>query len=156
MNLRPARAGDLPAIMAIEVDVFPDSAWTVDQMRDELSRDTRWYTVAEDSDALIGYLGLYVVEPDCDLQTIAVSPNAHGRGVGTALLGAAVAHAWSVGCSRMFLEVRADNDAALRLYERTGFVRLGRRSRYYPDGADAVTMRLRRHEVPDLAEAVHA
>ncbi len=56
MNLRPARAGDLPAIMAIEVDVFPDSAWTVDQMRDELSRDTRWYTVAEDSDALIGYL----------------------------------------------------------------------------------------------------
>lgn len=155
MNLRTATLSDLPSMVAVEADVFPTSAWSPTQMRDELQRDTRWYLVAEEGATLLGYVGLYLAPPDCDIQTLAVAGPAHGRGVGTALLDAAVSHAWSVGCTRMFLEVRADNDPALHLYQRAGFVRLGRRSRYYPDGTDAVTMRLRRHEVPELGRAAH-
>lgn len=156
MSVRPAGRADLPAMMTIERDVFPTSAWTEQQMSDELDRigDTRWYAIWESDGVIGGYVGLYLSPPDADVQTIAVAPDRTGAGVGRTLLSTAVEHAWSVGCTRIFLEVRSDNEAALQLYRSAGFVRLGRRSRYYPDGADAITMRLRKHEVPDLQEAV--
>lgn len=156
--IRPAGPDDLPAMMAIEKEVFPGSAWSEEQMSDELARttQTRWYAVSDnDGDGVVtGYVGLYLSPPDADVQTIAVAPGQQGAGVGRALLSAAIDHAWQTGCTRIFLEVRADNEAALALYARSGFVRMGRRNRYYPDGADAITMRLRKHEVPDLQEAV--
>ncbi len=158
MSIRPATPADLSAMMAIERAVFPTTAWTHDQMSDELARmaESRWYAVweVEASGVVGGYVGLYLSPPDADVQTIAVAPELMGAGVGRALLAAGIAHAWAVECTRMFLEVRADNEAAISLYRRAGFVRMGRRSRYYPDGADALTMRLRKHEVPDLQEAV--
>lgn len=155
MKLREATLSDLAAMMDIERSVFPTSAWTEQQMADELRRvgESRWYCVAEAPDGLVGYVGLYVNRPDADVQTIAAARP--GQGIGSVLLRSAVDHAWSAGCTRLFLEVRADNEPALALYSRFGFRRMGRRPRYYPDGGDAVTMRLRRHEVPELGEAVH-
>ncbi|MGB3840666.1 MAG: GNAT family N-acetyltransferase, partial [Rhodanobacter sp.] len=41
------------------------------------------------------------------------------------------------GCDRLRLEVRPDNAAAIRLYERAGFRRFGAYRRYYEDGTDA-------------------
>ena len=158
MIIRPAHEGDLTALLDIENRVFPGTAWSAEQFADELARiaETRWYAVAEVADAVVGYVGLYLSPPDADVQTIAVAAEQQSNGIGRTLLDEAVRHAWDSGCTRLFLEVRADNDAALRLYAAAGFVRLGRRPRYYPDGTDAVTMRLRRHEVPDLTEAVRA
>jgi ribosomal-protein-alanine N-acetyltransferase len=42
----------------------------------------------------------------------------------------------------MFLEVAADNAAALEFYAQAGFVEVGRRPRYYANGADALVLRL--------------
>ena len=156
MTIRDAVPADLPAMMEIERADFPGSAWSEEQFRDEFERipATRWYAVAEESGQVIGYVGLYLNAPDADVQTIAVTPLRQGNGWGRALLAAAVDAAWARGCTRLFLEVRSDNKAALALYGACGFVRMGRRPRYYPDGADAITMRLRKHEVPDLSEAV--
>ncbi|WP_030104439.1 ribosomal protein S18-alanine N-acetyltransferase [Actinoalloteichus caeruleus] len=94
---------------------------------------------------LVGYGGLAVLGRSPDLEaevhTIAVDPAWQGRGVGTALLRSLLAHADSLRAPT-FLEVRTDNDSAIRLYERHGFVRVGLRRRYYqPSGADAYTMR---------------
>ncbi len=157
MIIRRAEAGDLTAMMDIELQVFPGTAWSTEQMADELARtaDTRWYAVAESEGLVVGYVGLYVSTPDADVQTVAVAKSHQGGGVGRRLVAAAIDHAWQVGCARIFLEVRADNEPALTLYATEGFVRMGRRSRYYPDGTDAITMRLRRHEVPDLQESAH-
>jgi ribosomal-protein-alanine N-acetyltransferase len=44
------------------------------------------------------------------------------------------------GATAVFLEVRADNPPAQRMYERFGFERIGVRRRYYDDGTDAFTM----------------
>jgi ribosomal protein S18 acetylase RimI-like enzyme len=41
------------------------------------------------------------------------------------------------GCRRLRLEVRQDNAAAIRLYERRGYRRFAARGTYYEDGADA-------------------
>ncbi|WP_052168922.1 ribosomal protein S18-alanine N-acetyltransferase [Actinoalloteichus spitiensis] len=94
---------------------------------------------------LVGYGGLAVLGRSPDLEaevhTIAVAPAWQGRGVGTALLRSLLAHADNLRAPT-FLEVRTDNDQAIRLYERHGFARVGLRRRYYqPSGADAYTMR---------------
>lgn len=46
------------------------------------------------------------------------------------------------GAESVLLEVRASNEAALRLYDSLGFQRVGLRRRYYADGEDALLMTL--------------
>lgn len=50
-----------------------------------------------------------------------------GRGIGSQLIAATLAHARQNGITRVELEVRADNVNALKLYERAGFVHEGRK-----------------------------
>jgi len=86
------------------------------------------------------------------LYSLVVAPEARGHGVGAALLDAAERGAARRGCVSVRLEVREDNDAALRLYARHGYASVGRVDLYYHDGADAVRMRKRlRGDAPDLA-----
>jgi ribosomal-protein-alanine N-acetyltransferase len=53
----------------------------------------------------------------------------------------ALAAARARGAAAMFLEVAAGNTPALALYAREGFAEVGRRRRYYADGADALVLR---------------
>ena len=83
--------------------------------------------------AHVGSLGMGVVSA------------ARGRGIGSALLRAAVEAAWASGLTRIELSVRADNAKARALYERHGFVTEGLLRRAFRlDGQyfDAVAMAL--------------
>lgn len=141
-TLRPMRWWDLEAVAALEAVLFPVDAWSVGQFWGELARvpETRWYVVAEDDTGVVGYAGLFAVPPDADVQTVAVAPAAQGRGLGERLVRALADEAIRRGCTRLLLEVRADNAPALRLYERLGFARDGLRRSYYAPGVDAVLM----------------
>ena len=57
------------------------------------------------------------------------------------LLTALLDDAEGCGTTHTLLEVRADNARALALYESLGFVPIGQRRRYYPDGGDALILR---------------
>jgi ribosomal protein S18 acetylase RimI-like enzyme len=57
------------------------------------------------------------------IQNIGITPAHRGRGVGTALILAALAGFQQMGLSRVYLEVTAQNDGAVRLYKRLGFRR---------------------------------
>ena len=57
------------------------------------------------------------------VQNLGVTPEHRGRGLGVCLLLAALAGFRSVGLKRAFLEVTAQNEGAIRLYRRLGFVR---------------------------------
>jgi ribosomal protein S18 acetylase RimI-like enzyme len=56
------------------------------------------------------------------IQNLGVVPAHRGRRLGTVLLHRALRGFRKVGLTRAFLEVTADNQAAIRLYERLGFV----------------------------------
>jgi ribosomal protein S18 acetylase RimI-like enzyme len=71
------------------------------------------------------------------LYSIATAPAARGRGIGARLLAAAERAARERGCRALRLEVRVDNAAAIALYERAGYRRIGGYASYYEDGADA-------------------
>jgi ribosomal protein S18 acetylase RimI-like enzyme len=71
------------------------------------------------------------------LYSIAVATSEAGRGVGKRLLDEVEKLAASLGAARLSLEVRADNPAAIRLYERSGYRPIGERADYYEDGMSA-------------------
>jgi ribosomal-protein-alanine N-acetyltransferase len=136
---------DIPAVMEIESELFEDDAWSEGMFWSELAeRSTRRYLV-EDDDAgiLCAYAGLCAYAPhEAYVQTIAVAPDAQRRGIGDTLVTELIAESVRRGCPHLDLEVRADNDPAIRLYERHGFTRIGLRRGYYqPSNADAVVMR---------------
>jgi ribosomal-protein-alanine N-acetyltransferase len=78
---------------------------------------------------------------EAEILTLAVAPAARGRGLGRALLKAAIAQAEALGAAALFLEVGGDNPHALALYASLGFVQVGMRKGYYT-GKDAQVLRL--------------
>jgi ribosomal-protein-alanine N-acetyltransferase len=89
-----------------------------------------------------GFVLVRVVADEAEILTLAVVPALRRSGRGRALLAAAHRIAAAGGASRVFLEVMDGNSAAKTLYESAGYREVGRRSRYYADGADAVLLRL--------------
>jgi ribosomal-protein-alanine N-acetyltransferase len=75
------------------------------------------------------------------VQTIGVAPAHQRNGLGATLLMTLLEDAERRDLDRIGLEVRVDNAAAIALYERFGFARVGLRKRYYqPSGTDALVM----------------
>ena len=143
VTLRPMRWPDIEAVHSIETAVFEVDPWSAEQFWGELAQPTREYVVAEDDGVILGYAGAYLLPPDSDVQTIAVSPTAQGRGLGRALLEELIAIAERHECTQLLLEVRSDNVSAIGMYERFGFESISRRRDYYASGVDALIMRLR-------------
>ncbi|TMR27957.1 ribosomal protein S18-alanine N-acetyltransferase [Actinomadura geliboluensis] len=142
--LRPMTDADLPAVHRLEEALFPEDAWSEEMLRGELSEQprTRHYVVAEEPGGeIVGYAGLAAAGGQADVQTIGVRADRRKDGIGAALLTALLNEAVRRNSEAVFLEVRADNDAAHRLYERFGFVKVGLRKRYYqPSDVDAIVM----------------
>ena len=142
--LRRMRWWDLEDVVALERRLFPDDPWGPAAFWAELARpETRHYVVAYAPGGVVGYAGLMAAGGDADVQTVAVSPAAQGSGVGRLLLTDLLDEAARRRCRDVLLEVRADNEAALALYDRFGFERIAVRRGYYRQGVDAVVMRAR-------------
>jgi ribosomal-protein-alanine N-acetyltransferase len=85
---------------------------------------------------------LFTAAETADVQRIAVRPDWRRRGVGRRLLRALLEEADQRGCREALLEVRADNAAAIAMYEQAGFDVIARRPGYYRGEADALVLRL--------------
>lgn len=133
-------------IAELEHELFASGAWSEQAVRQELDAPARTYLVdIDDADqtTIRGYAGFWYDSEDAELMTIAVDPAYQRQGIAAGLLNALIEQARLQGAGRMLLEVRVDNDPALNLYQRFGFIRMGIRRRYYqPEGIDAYTMAL--------------
>ncbi len=144
MMVRRLTLDDLPAVLELEKLLFPDDAWSEATYRAELTESggTRHYVAIDGDDGRIaGWAGLACAGGQADVLTIGVRPEMQGHGLGARLLTELLDEAAARGCTEVFLDVRADNDRARRLYERFGFTPVGVRKRYYQlSGVDAIVM----------------
>lgn len=87
---------------------------------------------------------IQVIAGEAELLTIATHPNHQRRGLATQVMNAWHSHAISQGAERAFLDVAADNDPAIALYDACGYAPHGRRRGYYKRSAkesiDAIVM----------------
>jgi [ribosomal protein S18]-alanine N-acetyltransferase len=145
LQLRPMTTADLDAVLGLELALFGEEAWSRQMLAGELSQQpaSRYYLIAEDpAGSVVGYAGLLAAGGQADVLTIAVSTARWGQGIGSKLLEELLAEAVRRGCTEVFLEVRADNLRAQRLYQWWGFAGVGLRRGYYqPSGTDAIVMR---------------
>ncbi len=87
-----------------------------------------------------GFALLQCVPPEAELLSVGVDPASRRGGVARALLIRAARELTQGGGGTMFLDVAADNDAALALYRALGFQDMSRRVRYYGGKTDAIVM----------------
>lgn len=134
-------AADLDRLAALHAEAF-DAPWTASDFAGLLETPG---TVAVAAGDLEGFVLLRVTVDEAEILTIAVRPLERRRGVGRRLVEAALAAASARGADSLWLEVAADNTAALSLYEAARFGIVGRRPGYYKraEGGrmDAVMMR---------------
>jgi ribosomal-protein-alanine acetyltransferase len=133
LTLRPARLADLAAIDAIQAASPEAVHWNP---MDYLKHNCR---VADLNSCVAGFLVTREVTPgESEILNIAVDPAERRAGIARRLLTDALARVKGT----WFLEVRASNAAAIRLYESMGFIRAGDRKNYYDEPAeDGIVMR---------------
>ena len=100
--------------------------WTAAEFAALLAEPPVFATLAE-----TGFALGRVVADEAELLTIAVAPDARRNGEGRTLLDRFLRTARARGAETAFLEVAADNAAALALYRWSGFAEAGRRRGYY-------------------------
>jgi ribosomal-protein-alanine N-acetyltransferase len=144
--LRPMQREDLAAVLEIERRSFAQP-WSRAFFDKEMATPFARLVVAiEDGEPrplVVGYTCRWRVTDEVHLLNVAVHPERRGRGLGRFLLEGIIDEAEECGARVIFLEVRAGNVVARRLYRRLGFRDLGIRRAYYGPGQDAIVMELR-------------
>ena len=105
-------------------------AWTQQQFTNAMLMQGMDLFIAGGVDTIAGFALTRSVVDECELLLIAVHPDQRNAGVGQSLLNAIQNNCVSNGISRIFLEMR-ENNSAVSLYRRFGFVITGHRPRYY-------------------------
>lgn len=131
VTVRAGRPEDLPALRAI-LAASPEAA----PRPGDASFDGEQWLSAWAEEQCVGFVSYRVVLGEAEILNLAVAPTHRRQGVASQLLRVLLplADVW-------FLEVRASNEAAQRLYLAQGFQPIGRRKRYYSDGEDALLYR---------------
>ena len=140
---------DIDQVLAIEQASFT-MPWSRNLFLSEFRNPTvSLMLVARSPDSggrIIGYIVCWAVVDELHILDLATEPSWRRKGIARMLVLAAIREGDAVGASRVFLEVRASNQAALLLYEGLGFTRSLIREGYYDMPVeDAVVMSLERN-----------
>jgi ribosomal-protein-alanine N-acetyltransferase len=130
----PSYAG---ALAAIHAACFPPAEqWGEAAIATQLALPGGFGLLHPEGGMVLGRLAA----DEAEILALAVLPARRRAGLGRALLTAAEAHVGAAGARVVFLEVAATNTAARALYAAGGYREIGRRSRYYRDGTDALVL----------------
>lgn len=139
-EIRTARATDVDDLAAIEKAVFASDRISRRSFRLLIERETAEMLVAEYDGHIAGYAVVLFRKGSgvARLYSIATGPFFGGRGIGRLLLERAEEAAFEHGRMMLRLEVREDNARAIRIYEQSGYRKIGRELGYYGDGQTAL------------------
>jgi ribosomal-protein-alanine N-acetyltransferase len=144
-RFEPLTDGRLDEVVAIERLAY-DHPWTRGNFTDSLRAGYQAQLLGADG-IVLGYFVAMKGVDEVHLLNITVAPMHQARGWGRVMLDALALWARGQGAQWLWLEVRASNLRAQRIYEHHGYRRVGERKGYYPAGQgrreDAVVMSLK-------------
>jgi len=142
IHLARMTVGDVPRVHVLETQCFT-LPWDLSSYYHEAVNPANCYLVAWLGTQIIGFGGMWVVEQEAHVVTLAVQPEYRRHGVGRLLMTALLEEAQRRGVIYFTLEVRASNTPAQTLYTSLGFRTIAYRRHYYPDNdEDAAVMAL--------------
>jgi len=139
IGIRRVRIEDIRAITEIEKKSYPDP-WSQNLFERELQIEFSNFFAAIENREIAGYICLWRVSDEGQITNIAVKEKFRRKGLGSRLMKYIIDISYAMKIKKMFLEVRASNYPALKLYEKFGFKKIGVRKKYYPNSDDAVIM----------------
>ena len=144
ITVRRAEERDLDAITLIEARCFEgQDPWSRNAFYNEIveNADRTLYLAAEKDQTVIGYMGVWKILDEGHITNVAVDPDHRRQHIAEKIIEEMIKRTSEEGITSWTLEVRADNEPAIRLYEKMGFREEGVRPGYYEyDGTDALIM----------------
>lgn len=132
-SIRDARISDVSDIALLERLSFP-IPWSRESIRHDIEEnDNAVVLVSETNGTFSGYIDVWFVAGEGQVNNIAVMPEMRGKHVGLRLMNAMMERLSDLNAHCMILEVRESNLTAICLYKKLGFKEEGVRKRYYSD-----------------------
>lgn len=149
ITVRPMTEADLDAVAAIEKENF-SRPWSRQSFAAFIRREDAVFLTAvmhkPEGETIAGYIGFYGIPNEGDITNVSVSGSYRRMGIGRRLVQALIRETHSRGITRIFLEVRKSNEAAIRLYTSEGFRKAGMRPNYYEEPEEDAVIMLRDEE----------
>ena len=137
ITISSMRAEDCSAVSEIEKECF-SQPWSPEDIERQLTLSMARTFVAKDGEKTVGFINVWVVADEINLNNIAVTSAYRGKGIGRALLEHMEKNITAERCN---LEVRVSNEAAIGLYRSMGFEEVGLRRAFYKEPTeDALLM----------------
>lgn len=125
-------ATDLDALIELEQLCF-DYNWTREQFLMGLERGVYKILGIKKDGILSGYIAFSLIEDEMEILNLAVHPEYRKQGLASRLLEQAFEVCRKNKIAKSFLDVKISNIAAIELYKKFGYNKIGVRKKYYPD-----------------------
>jgi [ribosomal protein S18]-alanine N-acetyltransferase len=144
-TVRRFKSADMDRILEIERASFGKDAYDRKLFAEYQRKCGELFLLAEGERTIDGYsIACMCVRNGnlvASLESIAVAPNARGKGAASSLLKSTIRRLKLRGVSRLTLMVRRSNAIALQFYKSRGFTALRRAPGYYENGEEGLLMR---------------
>jgi len=138
--IRKMTEQDLDELMIIERESF-SLPWSRQAYETELQNQYANYLVCDWQGEVAAYVGMWTVFEDAHITNVAVGRRFRRMGMGRILMLEEEKLALAKQASRILLEVRPSNIAALTMYNELGYYPTSLRKQYYSDNnEDAIIM----------------
>lgn len=126
MHIKWLSSEHIDGIANIENICF-SNPWSKDDIAAQIDNKTSHFLVALIDDKVVGYMGLQIFSGEGYVTNVAVLPEYRGRGIAKALIEKQFENEMDF----ITLEVRESNTAAISLYIKMGFEKIGVRPNFY-------------------------
>lgn len=148
MSIRAATTSDFEKLLQIAEHIFSGLEkkasfnWPEHLLRSELRNVTATLVFEDETNGIVGFLSFRHLPDFYEISVLATAPSAQKTGVQTQL----IQYLQDLAAKQridILLEVHHENEPALRLYRRLGFLLVHSRQNYYQDGAEALVLKWR-------------
>ena len=128
--IRKLESRDAEGIGRLAQEIFT-MPWSVNAFAALAEDKNSLFFVAEEDGQIIGGCGLTHILDEGDIHNVMVAPAYRGRGIAVRMMENLLNEGTTQGIDAFTLEVRVSNEAAIRIYEKLGFVSEGVRPKFY-------------------------
>lgn len=121
---------DAPSVAKIEKECF-STPFSEDDILGYIDNPIWHFFVAKNGGSVVGYLSFTKILDECQIVNVAVSQDARKMGIGSLLIEGLLDFCRNNDVCKLFLEVRESNEAAIKLYEKFGFLKVGISKNHY-------------------------
>ena len=128
--IRPMEISDVPEAARLEEETF-SMPWKESDFIEMIEAPYAHFYVADHDGRIVGIIGLRDLSGEGEITNVAVNNDFKRRGIGSLLVSKVIEESTKFGIGDLTLEVRASNEAAIRLYDKFGFKSEGIRPGFY-------------------------